>query len=73
MIFQDMALMILKKYNSDDRQQKVKRILDMLRLGKFMSERDLNYMKEGLKKLVSHIDDLASQSLPYASYEGKKI
>lgn len=71
--FQDMELIMLKKYKCDARQQQVKKILDMLRLGTFMSERDLMFITEGLKKLVNYIDNLDPQFPPYDSSEGNKI
>lgn len=73
MSFNDMALMMLKEYNSDAGQQQVKGILDLICLATFMSERGLMSLSERLTKFVNHIEELAPQCHVYARSEGSKI
>lgn len=73
MPFQDMDFMMLKNFNYDTRQQKVKGIMEMLSLGTFTYKQNLKSMTEVLTKLVRNIEDLDPQYLQNYSSEGNKI
>ena len=59
--FHEMANFMIKEYISDARQLQVKGTLESLRLRKFMTEKGIDDVSEGLTKLVELINELSPQ------------
>ena len=73
MIFDEMARMMIREYNSDARQLQVQGRLDTLRLDKCMAEHQITSHSEGLTKIVDLIERLTPQCQPQFRSGANKI
>ncbi len=61
MDFETIHARMRKEYHSESRQLQVMSTLETLKLTKFMQERDITSVAEGLTKLVDYIERLTPQ------------
>eukprot|EP00171_Calliarthron_tuberculosum_P004009 IDg4009t1 len=59
--FDDVVTLMMGEYNSDSRQLQVQSSLENLRLSKFMAEKEISSLSDGLNKMVEHIECLTPQ------------